>query len=61
MENFFNRQVERLEFTTARMAKRVLEKKELDALEAEPKVMWGGGGAQVCMYIRRMGQGIVRG
>ena len=42
MENFFNRQVERLEFTTRRMEKRAALKKDMDAQKLEEKV---------CVYI----------
>lgn len=38
MENFFHRQVERLEFTTDRMEKRAIEKKSLDASKVEHAV-----------------------
>lgn len=35
MENFFHRQVERLQFTTDRMRKREQEKKKIDALKVD--------------------------
>jgi hypothetical protein len=38
MENFFQRQIQRLAFTTNRMEKRDLEKKDLDALKLAPPV-----------------------
>ncbi len=38
MENFFQRQIERLEFTTKRMENRASEKKTIDSLKLEAKV-----------------------
>lgn len=35
MENFFQRQVDHLEFTTERMSQRAAEKKTLDAMKTE--------------------------
>lgn len=38
MENFFQRQFERLAFTTKRMENRVAEKKDMESLQHEPKI-----------------------